>query len=403
MSTQFDLIVVGGGVIGCAVAYQARSLFERIAVVDQARSLGAMASSAAIGGITPQSDDICGASLSLLADQSRALYPAWLREIENEAAVSIPLHTAGLLQVALSGTELDRLGCVLLPEWISRGVEVVPCSPAELQALEPLLTRRAKGAFLLPREASLEPARLLSALDSVLRRDPRVTVLTGATVEEMRSTPDSIMIRVKGGKMLGCRHAVLTAGLGSGQLLPARTVDPMFPVKGQAMEFQVPRMASYPLRFQLYAKIETAEGIKSAYLVPRVDGRVAAGATYEYGIPDSIPSRAGYESVLAGVTALVPTARSWTVQRHWSGVRPATVDQHPIIGPVTKDARVIAATGHFGLGVTLAPATAELVCALLGGRGLTIEQQDALDLCKPARFIGDHTARMVEYPPSHVQ
>ncbi|WP_322751165.1 MULTISPECIES: NAD(P)/FAD-dependent oxidoreductase, partial [unclassified Frankia] len=121
------------------------------------------------------------------------------------------------------------------------------------------------------------------------------------------------------------------------------------------------------------------------------------------GIPDSIPSRAGYESVLAGVTALVPTARSWTVQRHWSGVRPATVDQHPIIGPVTEDARVIAATGHFGLGVTLAPATAELVCSLLDGRDLTIEQQDALDFCKPARFIGDHTARMVEYPPSHVQ
>ncbi|WP_131746092.1 FAD-dependent oxidoreductase [Frankia sp. Cppng1_Ct_nod] len=403
MSRQFDLVVVGGGIIGCAVAYQARSLFERIAIVDQARSLGAMASSAAIGGITPQSDDICGTSLSLLADQSRALYPAWLREIENEAAVSIPLHTAGLLQVALSGAELDRLGCVLVPEWISHGFEVVPCSPDDLQDMEPLLTRRAKGAFLLPREASLEPTRLLSALDSVLRRDARVTVLTGATVEEMRSTQNNIMISIKNGKTLSCHHAVLAAGLGSGRLLPARNVDPMFPVKGQAMEFQVPGAVGYPLRFQLYAKVAAKEGTKSSYLVPRGDGRVAAGVTYEYGTSDSIPSRAGYESVLTGVTALVPAARSWPIQRHWSGVRPATLDERPIIGPVTEDARVIAATGHFGLGVTLAPATAELVCSLLGGRGLTVEQQDTLDLCKPARFIRDHLAQVVQYLPSHVQ
>jgi glycine oxidase len=400
---KFDLVIVGGGVIGCAIAYQARSLFERIAIVDQAPSLGTMASSAALGGIAPQSDDICGAALSLLTNHSRVLYPDWLRKIENEAAMSIPFHTAGLLQVALSDNELDRLDCILVPDWISHGFEIIPCSSGELHSMEPLLTRQAKGAFLLLREASLEPIHLLSALDSVLRQDDRVSVLTGATVEEIKNTPSHVMIRVRGGRTLDCRHAVLAAGLGSGQLLPGRSVDPMFPVKGQAMEFQVPGAAGYPLHFQLYAKVEAAEGVQSAYLVPRRDGRVAAGVTYEYGIPDSVPSRAGYESVLAGVTTLVPAAHSWLIQRHWSGVRPATLDERPIIGPVTEDARVIAATGHFGLGVTLAPATADLVCSLLTGRDLTIEQQDTLALCKPERFIRDRTLRMVKYPPSHVE
>jgi glycine oxidase len=386
LSTRFDLVIVGGGVIGCAIAYRARRLFNRIAIVDAGRSLGSGASSAAIGGIAPHSDDVCGPELGVLAELSRELYPAWLQEIAADTGYTVPLHTGGLVRVALSADEMDRLENDTVPRWRARGFAFAACSQSRLRVLAPGLSPRALGGYLLPREACLDPALLLSALISGLEDSERLTIRCGTTVDLVRAGRDGVVVGLRGGERLVGDRVVLAAGLGSGRLLPGHSVDPMRPVKGQAIEFEVPGAADYPLDVQLYAAV--GGGIGDAFLLPRSDGRVVAGVTYEYGDEYNVPTREGYESVLAGANELFPETRGWTIRRQWCGIRPATVDGLPIIGPLEADPRVVVATGHFGLGVTLAPVTAELVCSMLDGTGLTSEQQDLLELCRPERFVG---------------
>jgi len=94
------LIIVGGGVIGCSIAERARKRMDRIFIIESAPMLGIGASSAAIGGITPQSGDFCLGPLGAVAQRSRELYPAWLAGICHEAQIEIPVLGTGQLQIA---------------------------------------------------------------------------------------------------------------------------------------------------------------------------------------------------------------------------------------------------------------------------------------------------------------
>jgi glycine oxidase len=380
-----DLIIIGGGVIGCSIAEHLRNRMDHILIVEAAPMLGAGASSAAIGGITPQSGDFCLGPLGMVAQRSRDLYPAWLGRISREAQLDIPVLSNGQLQIALDTVELARIHEQIIPALAAQGVPALPLGKRQLSAEEPLLTKAAKGGLLLPAELAIEPQLLMRALRTILRMDERVNVLLSTTATEVRTTGDSVQVSLADGTILNASKAVVAAGHLSNALLRLRE-EIMFPVKGQALEFAARSAGVRGLRHQCYARMLAMDGWRTAYAVPRHDGRITAGVTYEPGIADTVPTRRGRETIVAGVSSLLPSARRWRISSHWAGIRPAVSDGKPLIGRIDAEGRVVAATGHYGLGITLAPVTAEHVATLLTGEDIDEERAVEMKACDPARF-----------------
>ncbi|GAA0360079.1 glycine oxidase ThiO [Actinoallomurus spadix] len=384
MALGHKAIIVGGGIIGCAIAERIRHRFSGVTLVESQSSLGQGASSAAIGGITPQSGDFCLGPVGALAQRSRELYPSWLARIRVESGVDVHVLGTGQLQVATDPGELRRLHGSMLPALTARGVDVVALDAAQVRRAEPALTGDVLGGLLLPDELALEPALLIDGLRAMLRRDPRVDLLLPAEVTEVWSDEHTAGVELRDGRRVFGDVVVVAAGHLSDRLL-GFPPNCLFPVKGQAVEFAAP--AAGGLRHQCYALIPVRGQEQGAYVVPRADGRVVAGVTYEKGLADTRPTRNGREAILYGVTTLVPQAADWRVVRHWAGIRPGSADGAPVIGYVDPHHRLVAATAHHGLGITLAPVTADLVSALVEDGPIDVQRSFELSLCDPRRFI----------------
>ncbi|WP_372496844.1 FAD-dependent oxidoreductase [Streptomyces shenzhenensis] len=386
LSVESKLLIVGGGVVGCAIALEARNIFDSVVLIDAREGLGLAASSAAIGGITPQSDDFCRGPLRVLAEESRRMYPDWLKFLESQSGVSVPFLQSGLLQVALNEEEADRLHDQVVPQWIAQGFAVEHLAPESVAGAEPLLSRQVKSAVRLPSEAALEPAVLMSALVGALTKDPGVTVMSGVRVEGVRRSGSGAEIDLGTRGTLRGDACVVAAGAWSPELVPTGE-RAQFPVRGQAAELRVPGSRAYSLRHHIYSKIPVEGETVSSYVVPRSDGRVVVGVTYDEDRWDEAPEEQATRSLLDALHIMVPSSDRWALLRSWAGVRPGTADGYPLIGPIDEDGRVVLATGHFGVGITLAPVTGALVTALLSRTRVSESHLAALRMMNPRRFM----------------
>jgi glycine oxidase len=381
MNRRADLIIIGGGVIGCSIAERTRHDLEHIIVIDAAPELGIEASAAAIGGITPQSGDFCLGPLGAVAQRSRELYPAWLSKISNEAQLEIPVLDTGQLQIAIDATELERFEEEVAPALRSQGAPVESLSKRQLLAEEPLLSTSVLGGLLLPAELAIEPELLMKALRAILLKDDRVHVMPSTTVMGLSTAGEVTLVD---GTALSADRVVVAAGHLSDKLLHA-SGNELYPVKGQALEFAAEPVGLRPRR-QCYARVACLDGHQTPYVVPRSDGRIMAGVTFEPGVRDIKPTAGGRRAIIEGIATLFPAVARWRVSRHWAGIRPATKDGAPVIGWLQQDKRIIAATGHYGLGITLAPVTADYVTRLLVGEAIDESRAIEMKVCDPGRF-----------------
>jgi glycine oxidase len=164
----------------------------------------------------------------------------------------------------------------------------------------------------------------------------------------------------------------------------------LYGMRGQAMEMKS-ESDGYVLNLHIYA----ANGghSRSAYLVPRADGRVAMGVTYEPHQEARGTIDSDVKAMIDGCSDVCPAVRSWQEIGHWSGIRPASVDDRPFIGALGEFGRTIVCAGQQGLGVTLAPVSAHPVktlCALdlLGDLSQVGERErQAFTICSPSRAV----------------
>jgi glycine oxidase len=200
----------------------------------------------------------------------------------------------------------------------------------------------------------------------------------------VESTAAGAAVELHGGARIEAETVVVAAGHLSGHLLP-QLADIVFPIKGEAFDIRRPDAITYPLGHHVFAEIDGGDGQRGyPYLVPRHDGRMAVGVTYEERVDDPTPTAKGLAEIRNWMAVLMPEAANWPVEHHWGGLRPASPDHIPIIGYVDDHERLLSATGHSGLGVTLAPVTAELVSAVLTGQD-DEETLDRLRICRPDR------------------
>jgi glycine oxidase len=348
-SEHHDVAVVGGGVIGLAVAWRAAQRGLRTVVLDAGKD-GAWRYAA--GMLAPVTEAEFGED-ALLALGLRAAggFPAFCAELADASGRDPGLRRTGTLVVARDRDEADELER-LLEYRRSLGLEVERLRPSQARRAEPALAPTVRLALDVPGDDAVDPRRLVAALAEAVER-------AGGEVRRER-------VDAAGLASLPARHVVIAAGAWSGRLGPM----PIRPVKGQIMRLRDPAGQDLVTR-----TIRTREG----YLVPRGEGRYVLGATVEERGWDTAPTAGATFELIRDLAEVVPGVLELEIEELGAGLRPGTPDNLPVIG---AGAGLVWATGHYRSGILLADVTAEAVVSVLAGDGLP----DWAAPCDPARF-----------------
>ncbi len=349
-SANADVVVVGGGVIGLAIAWELHRRGRRPLVLEGA-VCGAGASQAAGGMLAPicEAEHLSGELLTL-ALESRELWPDFAREIRAASQLDLGYDDTGTLAVALDrddAAELEHLAGTLA----AKGLPVRRASGLELRRLEPRLSPRVVGGLVLASDHQVDPRAATASLTAALR-SAALQVLEGHAVHAVQARAGQVIgveIRESDGdpRYLNCETVVVATGAHPGGLprLPLAVPPAIRPVKGQLVRLRGERLLRHVIR------------APRAYLVPRGDGTLLVGATCEVVGFDDRPTAGAMLDLLRGAFEIVPAIYELELEGLAHGWRPAFDDHLPRIGE-TECRGLFVATGHYRNGVLLAPATA---------------------------------------------
>lgn len=379
MNDSADVVVVGGGVIGCAVAYYAAKRGLRVTLVDEPNR--GRATSASAGGLWPLGESVglgCGVifyktalasgeaktghgpgqlpkSFLDFAIQSNAMYPALAKELHEATGMDIELEPTSLL--FLMYDEGDE--AFARPLWKN-----CPCgrsridwlTPEEIAKAEPALTREIQGALRFNGDDQVNPYKTADALRAgAVYHGARVlshTEVIGIEVERGRA----VAVQTRS-ERLPAGVVVNAAGAWAGQVARMVGVDvPVRPVRGQIVCTE-----TLPPLFG--ACLSTTD----CYLAQKHHGEVIVGSTTEEVGFDFGVTVTAIQTLCAGAIRAVPALAEVGVKRVWSGFRPGSPDELPILGPVDGLDGYVNACGHFRTGILTAPLTGLILAEVMAG------------------------------------
>ncbi|MEO0756535.1 MAG: glycine oxidase ThiO [Cyanobacteria bacterium J06648_16] len=328
---QADVLVVGGGVIGLAIALELRQQGATVTVLS--RDFAAAAAHAAAGMLAPHAENLTGPLLDLSL-RSLALYPEWIQKLE-----------------ALTGKNTGFWPCGILVPFLDAPATPAgtapPLSATTLHHYQPGLSPRVTGGHFYPENGQVDNRALTDALLAAAE-SAGVDLQSGVGAEAFLQQQGQIkgVLTSTGEQRAG--HYVLAAGAWSSDLLPV----PVTPLKGQMLAVKQPDHTHPRLKHVLFGE--------HIYIVPRRDGRIVLGATSEdVGFaPHNTP--AGMAQLFNAAIDLYPAIQDFPLQECWWGFRPATPDHLPILGNSHYN-NLTLATGHHRNGILLAPITARLI------------------------------------------
>jgi glycine oxidase len=336
-----SLAVVGGGVIGLAVAWRAAESGWRVTLYDPAAGRGA--SWVAGGMLAPLSEGWPGEDEALeFGAAALARWPEFGARIEAATGESV-FVAAETLTVALDAADAADLRTIA--DFVTgHGHELRLLDRSGVRAAEPGLARTVRAGLLAPTEPAVDNRLLVEALRRCCEQSG-VHMCTAAV-----PAVDS----------LDFDQIVLAAGAASARLWPGL---PVRPVKGEILRLRHRPGAPPPPRCVVRARVHG----RPLYLVPRANGLVVGATQYEAGF-DTAVTVAGVRDLIADAEAVLPALGEYELAEAAAGSRPGTPDNLPLIGRLTG--RIIAATGHGRNGILGVPITVEAVAALLDGTSL---------------------------------
>ena len=363
-----DLMIVGGGVIGLSIAWRAVRRGLRVTVLERDEA-GRGTSWHAAGMIAPVAEVAPGeAPVLALGLRSAALYPSFVDELIADADVEGVGYTrCGTLLVARDGDDARALERELsLRDSLGLSRSAARLLPSAARRLEPALAPALRLALDLHDDHAVDPRALCAALArAVLRGGGEIRERTA-----VRALDGGAAVLADGTRVVA-GQTVIAAGAWSGAVSDELSLRP---VKGQIMRLHDPAGPGLLTR---------VIRMGSAYIVPRGDGRyVIGGTSEERGFDTTVTAGAAF-ALLRDAAELVPGVSELVIDEFTAGLRPGTADNLPLIGAApTGVPGSWWATGHYRGGVLLAPATAELVVAMVCG-----DSVDALgDAFSPARL-----------------
>jgi glycine oxidase len=346
----YDVVIVGGGIIGGSIAFELARRNLRVIVLDR-QELMHEASWAAAGMLSPAPD--CPAAIPLvpLARASLALYPEFVDAIEDSSEISTGYRTGGTLEVLCHG-DAERELSTLVALHHGLGLACEPLRLEEAQEMEPALGREARAAAFLPDEASVNPRSLNAALLDASTMAGAELRPVANVVSLLKDKNRFVGVKTAAGETFSAGHIVVAAGCWTSQLSEVAPYAPTRPVRGQMVAL---KNTGAPIRRVLRSE--------RGYIVPRGEDtpqNLVAGSTLENAGYEKAVTSGGLEEILGAVNELAPSLAGAEILDAWSGLRPGTPDQLPILGPTDVEG-LIMATGHYRNGILLAPITAKLI------------------------------------------
>lgn len=361
------VVVAGGGIAGCAVAYYLSAAGVPVTVVERA-GVGAQASAWSAGGINPLHG--IPAPIAALAMESFRLHLALWPELERSSGIDFSPRRIAMALLAPDAAAVPPLLALGESFRAAPGFTARWLDADALTALEPRLTAPGAGALLTDGNGVLDSHGLTLALAAAARHQG-ARFREGAVDGVERDGPRLTAVRC-GPDRLPCAAAVVALGPWSQDA--AAWLDaplPVEPLKGEILRLTVP---DRPLPWDVVAP--------DVSLFVRPGGRLWVGATSEPRGFDATPSDSARSSLWAAARRLMPSLAGATLERQTACLRPVTPDALPLIGPVPGWENAYVATGGGPKGILLAPAMGRAIADLI----LTGRTDLSVASSSPGRF-----------------
>jgi glycine oxidase len=344
MKRVYDAVIIGGGVIGCSIAYHLAKQNKKVILLEKG-VLAGKASGAAAGMLGAQMEFAPEEPLFSLAVKSRDMFQALSEELFRLSGIDMELIEEGIYQLAFKSDEAVSFQ-KRVKDFQQVGEEAFWMTASELLDKEPVVSEKVIGALYLPSDGQVSPQKLTKAF-------MRSAIVLGA---ELREYSEVVSFIKKGDSVIGvetqnetifARHTILAGGVWSRELDPNLE---MVPVKGECMSFTTNR----PL-------LTGTVKYKNCYLVPKKGNQIILGATSAQGTFDENVSFNGIFQLMEMAKGIVPSIADARFEKAWTGIRPETRKGEPYIGEHEAFEQLYIAAGHYRNGILLSPITGKMV------------------------------------------
>jgi glycine/D-amino acid oxidase-like deaminating enzyme len=367
MRHTWDVVIIGGGIVGSACALECASIGLSTAVVE-GRGIGNGATAAGMGHIVVMDDSPAQIALT---QYSQTLW----HDLSNRLPANVEYEKCGTLWVACDEEEMQEVRRKHAL-FTSAGVRTEVLDSRMLADAEPNLRRPLAGALLAPSDAVLYPPCAAAYL-------MREALTLGARLySRMALSAKAGSVRLDDGTELHAACIVNACGAEAGELLPELAIRKR---KGHlAITDRYPGFVRHQLVELGYLK--SAHSVTSDSIAfnvqPRRTGQVLIGSSRQYGAEDTASNSKILAAMIERAQWYLPEIGGLSAIRVWTGFRAATPDKLPLIGPWPGDESLFLATGHEGLGITTSLGTARLLAGHLQGKTTQIPIEPYL----PARI-----------------
>lgn len=344
-----EVLIIGGGVIGLAIARALhRKSVGKITILERGKT-GSEASHAAAGMLAPNAETDTAGIFTDFCISSLNLYEDFAAQLFAETGVDIELDRSGTLYLAF--TEKDSAELVKRYEWQKKeGLKIERLSAQETRRIEPFVSPDVRESLFFPNDWQVENRKLLYALEKY----------AALNQIEIREQTEVTALLTENGKIVGAQTAsekfyarivILAAGAWTSFIKTENLELPRVkPVRGQMLAFQTAK--------RMFEKvIYSARG----YLVPRADGRILIGATVEDAGFDKSVNDSSIEILRETALEIAPSLGNLQIYENWAGLRPFAGGGLPVIGNFAAAENLFVVTAHYRNGILLAPLTAQIV------------------------------------------
>lgn len=359
MKNKYEVVVVGGGIIGCAIAYYLAKENIHVALFEGNR-IGGKSTSAAAGMLGAHSE--CDGDFDVFfpfARKSQRLYSELKETLKELSGIDIQHRKGGILKLAFTEKDKKDLSAMIAQptvQWLNQ---------EEVVQREEDVASNLLGAAFIEEDINVLPIATCEAFAKSAK-------VLGASLFEYtpvhdvkKNGADYCISTAKGS--VQARYVVIANGVWSTAFFERLGLNhQLTPVKGECVS--------------LYDEERTLKHTlfhDHCYIVPRNNGRLVVGATMIEGDWNERVSIGGVEALIQKAKTMLPMITRMKVDSFWAGLRPQTFDQKPFIGYHPEEENILFATGHYRNGILLAPATGEMVSNLILKRDIDRHWVDA--------------------------
>lgn len=353
LKNNYDVIIIGGGVIGASCAFYLQKVGKKTLLLEQ-KTIGYGASFAAAGMLGAQSEDIKNKELFNLAKKSRSMFKDLSSEIKKLTSIDIELNNNGILKIATTQAEKTSLQSIVKQQK-EIGEVTVWLNKEEVQQYEPNFKGELLGAIEIPYDGNVNAINLTLGLS-------KAACNIGAEIKENTKVTEIIY---EGDRAVGvktsfgvynAKYIVVTSGSWSSNLLHNLK---MYPVKGEAISVSC-----------VFPVIKRTIFTKDCYIVPKLNNTLIIGATEVVGDYSTNVSVGSIHKLIQSAINIVPLIRDCTFKKAWAGTRPQTTSSIPYFYNDKQYKNVIVCTGHYRNGILLSPISGKLVAEFIkNGKG----------------------------------